>query len=115
MTKCSTKGYRIKMVGLDMDGTLLTTEKELTEHTKEVLLKAIDRGVTVLPATGRPLTGIPEEVVKIPGVRYAVASNGARIVDLKEDRVIYEDLVPYETGRRVLEICRRYDTMMEIY
>lgn len=115
MTKCSTKGYRIKMVGLDMDGTLLTTEKELTEHTKEVLLEAIDRGVTVLPATGRPLTGIPEEVLKLPGVRYAVASNGARIVDLKEDRVIYEGLVSYETGSRVLEICSRYDALMEIY
>lgn len=115
MTKCSTNGYRIRMIGLDMDGTLLTTEKELTEHTREVLREAIDRGVVVLPATGRPLTGIPEEVLKFPGVRYAVASNGARIVDLKENRVIYEDLVPYETGRRVLEICSRYDSMLEIY
>ena len=115
MTKCSTNGYRIRMIGLDMDGTLLTTEKELTEHTREVLREAIDRGVVVLPATGRPLTGIPEEVLKFPGVRYAVASNGARIVDLKESRVLYEDLVPYETGRRVLEICSRYDSMLEIY
>ena len=115
MTKCSTKGYMIKMVGLDMDGTLLTTDKELTEHTKKVLREAIDRGVVVLPATGRPLAGIPEEVLKFPGVRYAVASNGARIVDLKESRVLYEDLVPYETGRRVLEICSRYDSMLEIY
>lgn len=115
MTKCSTNGYRIRMIGLDMDGTLLTTEKELTEHTREVLREAIDRGVVVLPATGRPLAGIPEEVLKFPGVRYAVASNGARIVDLKESRVIYEDLVPYETGRRVLEICSRYDSMLEIY
>lgn len=115
MTKCSTNGYRIRMIGLDMDGTLLTTEKELTEHTREVLREAIDRGVVVLPATGRPLAGIPEEVLKFPGVRYAVASNGARIVDLKENRVIYEDLVPYETGRRVLEICSRYDSMLEIY
>lgn len=115
MTKCSTNGYRIRMIGLDMDGTLLTTEKELTEHTREVLREAIDRGVAVLPATGRPLAGIPEEVLKFPGVRYAVASNGARIVDLKENRVIYEDLVPYETGRRVLEICSRYDSMLEIY
>ncbi|MBE5062528.1 Cof-type HAD-IIB family hydrolase [Lachnospiraceae bacterium DSM 108991] len=103
------------MIGLDMDGTLLTTEKELTEHTREVLREAIDRGVVVLPATGRPLAGIPEEVLKFPGVRYAVASNGARIVDLKESRVLYEDLVPYETGRRVLEICSRYDSMLEIY
>ena len=69
----------------------------------------------MLPATGRPLTGIPEEVLKLPGVRYAVASNGARIVDLKEDRVIYEGLVSYETGSRVLEICSRYDALMEIY
>ena len=115
MTGCSTNGYRIRMIGLDMDGTLLTTEKELTEHTREVLREAIDRGVVVLPATGRPLAGIPEEVLKFPGVRYAVASNGARIVDLKENRVIYEDLVPYETGRRVLEICSRYDSMLEIY
>lgn len=115
MTKCSTNGYRIRMIGLDMDGTLLTTEKELTEHTRGVLREAIDRGVVVLPATGRPLAGIPEEVLKFPGVRYAVASNGARIVDLKESRVLYEDLVPYETGRRVLEICSRYDSMLEIY
>lgn len=115
MTKCSTNGYRIRMIGLDMDGTLLTTEKELTEHTREVLREAIDRGVVVLPATGRPLAGIPEEVLKFPGVRYAVASNGARIVDLKESRVLYEDLVSYETGRRVLEICSRYDSMLEIY
>ena len=115
MTKCSTNGYRIRMIGLDMDGTLLTTEKELTEHTREVLREAIDRGVVVLPATGRPLAGIPEEVLKFPGVRYAVASNGARIVDLKESRVLYEDLVTYETGRRVLEICSRYDSMLEIY
>lgn len=115
MTKCSTNGYRIRMIGLDMDGTLLTTEKELTEHTREVLREAIDRGVVVLPATGRPLAGIPEEVLKFPGVRYAVASNGARIVDLKESRVLYEDLVPYETGRRVLEICSRYNSMLEIY
>ena len=115
MTKCSTNGYRIRMIGLDMDGTLLTTEKELTEHTREVLREAIDRGVVVLPATGRPLAGIPEEVLKFPGVRYAVASNGARIVDFKESRVLYEDLVPYETGRRVLEICSRYDSMLEIY
>ena len=80
-----------------------------------MLREAIDRGVVVLPATGRPLAGIPEEVLKFPGVRYAVASNGARIVDLKESRVLYEDLVPYETGRRVLEICSRYDSMLEIY
>ena len=52
---------RIKMIGLDLDGTLLNTRKELTERSREALRKAIDQGVLVLVATGRPYTGIPED------------------------------------------------------
>lgn len=121
MTKCSTNSStdinrkRIKMIALDLDGTLLTTDKTVTEHTKEVLERAINQGVVVLPATGRPLTGVPEEVMKFPGIRYAVTANGARIVDTWEDKKLYEELVPYETGRKVLEICGKYDALLEIY
>ena len=50
---------KIKMIGLDLDGTLLNDKKELTSHTREILTRAIDQGVTVLVATGRPVTGIP--------------------------------------------------------
>ena len=49
---------RIKMIGLDLDGTLLNTKKELTEYTKEILTRAIESGVTILTATGRPYTGV---------------------------------------------------------
>ena len=45
---------KIKMIGLDLDGTLLNDKKELTSHTREILTRAIDQGVTVLVATGRP-------------------------------------------------------------
>lgn len=48
---------KIKMIGLDLDGTLLNDKKELTSHTREILTRAIDQGVTVLVATGRPVTG----------------------------------------------------------
>ena len=36
---------QIKMIGLDLDGTLLNTKKELTENTRRVLREAIDAGV----------------------------------------------------------------------
>lgn len=58
---------RIRMVGFDLDGTLLTTDKRLTEYTKEILKKAIDKGVVVLPVTGRPLNGVPKEIADFPG------------------------------------------------
>lgn len=105
----------IRMIGLDLDGTLLTNEKVFTEYSKGVIAEAIRQGVIVLPATGRPLTGIPKEVLEFPGVRYALTSNGARVVDLKENKVLYECLMNYEDGKTLLEIFRKYDVFMEVY
>ena len=45
----------IKLIALDLDGTLLTTDKKLTDRTKEVLKAARDRGIKVVLTTGRPL------------------------------------------------------------
>ena len=79
---------KIKMIGLDLDGTLLTEKKEITARTRKVLREALDRGIVVLAATGRPLSGIPEEIRSFPGMRYALTSNGAKVVDVQEGRVI---------------------------
>ena len=51
----------IKIVGLDLDGTLLTDKKELLPYTKNVIGEALQNGTVVLVATGRQWTGVPEE------------------------------------------------------
>ena len=105
----------IKMIGLDMDGTVLSTKKELLPHTVEVIKKAIAQGVIVLAATGRPITGIPKEFSEIPGIHYALTANGARIFDTREKKVLYEHLLPIETACKALDIFDKYDTLQEIY
>lgn len=94
---------KIRMIGLDLDGTVFNNEKMITEHTREVLAEAIRQGVVVLPATGRPECGLPEQFLAIPGVRYALTSNGARIIDLVERKVIYSQLLPWETAAAVID------------
>lgn len=106
---------RIKMVGLDLDGTLLNERKELTDHTKKVLEEACARGVQIVIATGRPMTGVPKEVLAIPGMKYIVTSNGGRVLDLETGQVVYEKPVPHKTAERILRITQRYETMNEIY
>ncbi len=105
----------IKLVGLDLDGTLLNEEKRVTEYSREVLNKVIALGVIVSPATGRPITGIPRGVLEFPGIRYALTANGARITDIRKDRTLYEALMPVETARRVLEVLEPFDAIKEIY
>ncbi len=111
--------HKIKMIGLDLDGTLLNTKKELTDYTKEILTQAIERGVVILTATGRPYTGIPEELRAFPGMRYALTSNGARIIDREKmdenEGVLTEHLLPLADAKKALEIMEKYDTLQEVY
>lgn len=107
--------HRIKMIGLDLDGTVLTDKKEVTARTRDAVSRALSQGVIVLVATGRPWMGVPEELRDFPGMRYALTSNGARIIDTVEDRVIEEHLLSPQPAQRVLEICGKYDTLREVY
>ena len=61
----------IKLLALDMDGTLLTTDKRLTARAKDALGRASAAGVWIVPATGRIFMGLPEAVRALPYLRYA--------------------------------------------
>lgn len=107
--------HKIKMIGFDLDGTLLTDQKELGEYTVQILKRAVEEGIVILPITGRPLCGLPEEVTGFTGLRYAITANGARILDLKNAAVLKEQLVSVETAEKILDILGNYDSLREIY
>ena len=48
-------------------------------------------------------------------MRYVVSANGARIVDLKEKKTIYENLIPVETAAKVRDVFAQYDDIYEIF
>lgn len=50
------------------------------------------------------MTGIPEVLRNFPGMRYALTSNGGRILDLQEDKVLYANMLSYEMGAAILKI-----------
>ena len=106
---------KVRMIAFDLDGTLLTTDKRLTDETRRTLEQAAKRGILLVPATGRPLTGMPAEVLGIPGVRYAVTANGARVVSTENGKILREKLISVEKARKVLDIYGEYDTLREIY
>ncbi len=106
---------QIKMVAFDLDGTLLNSEKKMSEATIEALEKAIAQGVVVLPATGRPLVGVPKELKDFPGIQYAVTANGARVVNIKTGETVCESTLALEMAEKILDIFDRYDCHQEIF
>lgn len=105
--------HRIRLIGFDLDGTLLTTDKRLTDRTQDAMSLAVLEGVVLVPVTGRPLSGMPGELLDFPGIHYAITANGARIV--KDRETLFEHLMPMEKAREILDIFGEYDAMREVY
>lgn len=105
----------IRLIALDMDGTLLNDQKELLPKNRAALESCIRRGIAIVPATGRPSAGLPEEIRQMAGIRYAILTNGARVEDLQEGKVISQELIPWERAYEVLEFASGYPVAYDPY
>lgn len=93
----------IKLLAVDMDGTCLDSKSRMSEKTVEALQKAAEKGIIVVPTTGRNLNCIPYRLKKEDFYNYAITSNGACVIDLKEKKKIYNSCIPWETAVRILD------------
>ena len=102
----------IKILALDLDGTLLDSEKRLSEVNRNALAAAAAKGVLVVPTTGRFFGMMPECVRDLPFVRYAITINGAQVLDIQNERSIYAAPVPLD---RTIEVLTYLDTLPVMY
>lgn len=104
-----------RLVAFDLDDTTLDSNKVLRPEVAAAL-RAISRaGVVLLPATGRQRQGVPEEILALPALRYLATSNGAKLYDLSEDRVLREDGFSKEAALSILMQTRPYQTLAAVY
>ncbi len=90
------------LIALDLDGTVYTDEKKITEATINALSEVSKRGVRICAATGRLFRDIPEEVKALPGFSYGIACNGAAVFD-REGRPVDQDLLAFEEYGELLK------------
>lgn len=105
---------KIKLIALDMDGTLLNSEKKCSERTKRALIKAQEQGIWIVPTTGRAINGLPQELKDV-NVRYGIFCNGASCYDLHKDMLMVADHFTVEEALKLLHIGDKYDASHDVY
>lgn len=105
----------IKLIALDLDGTVLRTDKTVSERNLRVIRAAVAKGIIVLPATGRMKKMIPDLFSPREGIRYAVTSNGASVLDLRDGAVLYSNRMTMEQSNRILRMLSSYGLLIEAY
>ena len=106
---------KIKLIALDLDGTLLDSDKRVSDRTIGVFKECEKKGIQIVPATGRAKHAVPEFILNLPGVRYGIFTNGASIWDMKEDREIGAACIDWKTAQETARILRRYPIIYDMY
>lgn len=105
----------IRIIALDLDGTLLDSQKRLSERNRAALERVAERGVLVVPTTGRFFGMMPSAVRDLPFVRYAITINGAQVYDRDAETALVRDEIPLDTALRVMEVLDRHDVVYDCY
>ena len=105
----------IRLLALDIDGTILTKEKKLTDRTKTAIESATDAGITVALVTGRPFHGIPDELISLKGLRYVISSNGAVMTDLVQCVCLRIANLDPEPALEITDMLRKLDLVYAVF
>lgn len=105
----------VKLLALDLDGTILTDEKHVTERMAAALHAAVDAGLITVYVTGRPLTGIPDELMAIPHIRYAITSNGAVTTDLQTQKRLRGAYLNDQAAKEIARIPMEHNLIHSIF
>lgn len=102
----------IKVIIMDVDGTLTNGKKVVTPKTKEALLKAEEAGAILILASGRPTTGLMDLARELKMDQHhglLVSYNGSKVVDCETMETLFNQALSVEEGKAVLEHMKKFD------
>lgn len=105
----------MRLFAFDLDGTSIVEHKYVSAKNKAAFKRLHEKGIILVPSTGRIRGYLPQDVLDLSGIRYLITSNGASIYDLKEKVQIYKDLLNAETALKVQQILDEYEVYCEYY
>lgn len=107
-----------KALFLDLDGTLLNDQKEITSGNRDAIRRALAAGHRIVITTGRPLVSAIEQAQHLeltsPGC-YLIAYNGGILYDLGSQQVIFQRSIPLELVYPVFSEANRRGIHIQTY
>lgn len=108
-----------KVLFLDMDGTTLDDDKQLSEANLDALCRAVKAGHEVIITTGRTHSsaGYLREHYGLDriGCRYMIVYNGAAILDCETGKLLYSKTIPVEYAARMIDAAREEGVYLHSY
>lgn len=104
----------IKLAATDLDGTLISSNGEISNENFEAMENAMNNGLYVVPTTGRSFYEMPQSLREKKTYTHCICSNGAVIFD-RDGKEIWKSTFSKAETMELFGILSEYDTMIEVY
>lgn len=107
-----------KLIALDMDGTLLNKNGEVSEGNKIAIKKAIEKGIKVVLCSGRNIDGLEkflEELSLKEDGQYIITCNGGAIYSCHDKKVISSIMMKGKDIHKISKLSKELGIKMQVY
>ncbi len=104
-----------KMIALDLDYTLLSSTRTISDRNRRALEKAKEIGVKVIIATGRPYGGTKRFLDDLNIDQPAITNGGSVVIDSKTGEVVFDQLLNQHLAREIITFLHDENCYHQIY
>lgn len=104
---------KFKLITVDLDGTLLNSQCKVSENNLSAISQLSEKGIYVVPCTGRTLAEIPNTLKNNKDIRYIIHSTGAVILDTFTNQTIL-NCISKSVSNKIFKVLDDYDVHMAI-
>jgi Cof subfamily protein (haloacid dehalogenase superfamily) len=105
---------RVQLVIADVDGTLVTQDKVLTDRARQAVLKLLAEGITFTITSGRPPLGM-KMLIEPLGLKDPIAAFNGGVIVRPDLSVLHQHLLPPEAAQSACEIITRHGLDVWLY
>ena len=104
-----------KLIAIDLDGTLLNSQGEISDENRLYLKKAINSGIDVVLASGRPIDSVENLSLEIGANKYLISGNGAVVYGIQEKEILYNKFLSKAQVLNIIKMCKDNSIYCNVY
>ena len=106
---------KIKLIGVDLDGTVLDSKRQISPENIEIFSECKKRGIHIVPVTGRPYSGLFDEYKQAINCDYSIHTNGAVVINVKSGERIISHSIAQGKALELMRILSDFDCHYGIF
>lgn len=104
-----------KLIAIDLDGTLLNSNHEISEKNKQTIKKCLDKEVKIILLSGREIYSIKEFAKELGIKEYISAYNGGIISDHTGKKVYFNDTLDKSVVKKLIDLNNGREDLLIIF